>query len=127
MSDEKNPVQRRILAARERFDYKRIGNASTQGVQFLKDIRKLVDEDGYGEQDFEYHWRFYDMELFFTLYAEFVTPMLLSFAAVLVVILIITSDIIATFVVSLCVAMTDIFVAGIIFYWNLTINPIVLL
>ena len=67
------------------------------------------------------------MELFFTLYAEFVTPMLLSFAAVLVVILIITSDIIATFVVSLCVAMTDIFVAGIIFYWNLTINPIVLL
>ena len=49
MSDEKNPVQRRILAARERIDYKRIGNASTQGVQFLKDIRKLVDEDGYGE------------------------------------------------------------------------------
>ena len=67
------------------------------------------------------------MELFFTLYAEFVTPMFLSFAAVLVVILIITSDIVATFVVTLCVAMTDIFVAGIIFYWNLTLNPIVLL
>ena len=49
MSDEKNPIQRRILSARERFNYKRIANASTQGVQFLKDLRKLVDEDGYGE------------------------------------------------------------------------------
>ena len=93
----------------------------------MKDLRQIVNNHGYGEQSFEYHWRFYDIELFFTLYAEFLTPMLLSFSAVLVVILIITSDIIATLVVTLCVLMTDIFLAGIMFYWNLTLNPIVLL
>lgn len=51
----------------------------------------------------------------------------LSFMAVLVVILVITSDITATLVVAMCVLMTDMFVAGLIFYWNLTLNPIVVL
>ena len=53
--------------------------------------------------------------------------MIFSFTAVLVVILVITSDITATLVVALCVLMTDIFIAGIIFYWNITLNPIVIL
>ena len=53
--------------------------------------------------------------------------MILSFAAVLLVILVITSDLIATLVVAICVLMTDLFVAGLIFYWNLALNPIVML
>ena len=67
------------------------------------------------------------MELFISLWEEFTFPMLFSFLAVLIVILVITSDITATLVVALCVVMTDIFVAGIIFYWNLALNPIVIL
>ena len=53
--------------------------------------------------------------------------MIYAFVAVLLVILIITSDITATLVVATCVIMTDIFVAGLIFYWNLTLNPLVVL
>lgn len=53
--------------------------------------------------------------------------MIYAFVAVLLVILIITSDITATLVVATCVIMTDIFVAGLIFYWNLTLNPLVIL
>ena len=127
MSFDRNPLQRTVLAIKETFNYKRIANASIEGVQFMKDIRAIVADAGYGEKSFEYDWRFYDIELFFTLFAEFLTPMLLSFAAVLIVILIITSDLVATLVVTLCVIMTDIFVAGIIYYWNMTLNPIVLL
>ena len=67
------------------------------------------------------------MELFVSFWDEFTFPMLFSFMAVLIVILVITSDITATLVVALCVVMTDIFVAGIIFYWNLALNPIVIL
>ena len=72
-------------------------------------------------------WKLYDYELFMTLYDEFALPMILSFTAVLIVILIITSDITATLVVAICVIMTDLFVAALIFYWNLALNPIVLL
>ena len=53
--------------------------------------------------------------------------MIYAFVAVLLVILVITSDITATLVVATCVIMTDIFVAGLIFYWNLTLNPLVVL
>ena len=53
--------------------------------------------------------------------------MILSFIAVLLVILVITSDLIATLVVAICVLMTDLFLAGLIFYWNLSLNPIVIL
>ena len=90
-------------------------------------MRALVDEESYGEQSFEFYYAFYDIELFFTLFEEFMQPMILSFVAVIAVILIITSDITATMVVALCVLMTDIFVAGVVYYWNLTLNPIVLL
>ena len=53
--------------------------------------------------------------------------MSLSFTCVIIVILIITSDITATLVVALCVMMTDLFVAGLIYYWRLALNPIVVL
>ena len=82
---------------------------------------------GYGEPSFDWSWRFYDIEIFITLYDEFAFPIVFSFAAVLLVILIITSDITATFVVAICVLITDLFVAGLVYYWNLALNPIVLL
>ena len=84
-------------------------------------------DHGYGEPSFDWSWRFYDIEIFITLYDEFAFPIVFSFAAVLLVILIITSDITATFVVAICVLITDLFVAGLVYYWNLALNPIVLL
>lgn len=126
-SFEENPMLRRILASKDKLYYKRILNTSTEGVRFLKDLRALVDEFGYSEKTIEYSWRFFDIELFVTFWDEFTFPMLFSFTAVLIVILVITSDITATLVVALCVIMTDIFVAGIIYYWRLALNPIVML
>ena len=126
-SFEENPMLRRILASKDKIYNKRIENTSTEGVKFLRDIRALVDDFGYAEVSIEYLWRFFDIELFVSFWDEFAFPMLLSFTAVLVVILVITSDIVATLVVALCVIMTDIFLAGIIYYWRLALNPIVML
>ena len=53
--------------------------------------------------------------------------MVLAFGCVIVVILVITSDVVATLVVALSVLLTDIFLGGLIFYWNLALNPIVML
>ena len=82
-------------------------------------MRRLSQTAGYGIPSFIYTWRFYDFELFNGFYEEFALPMILSFVAVLFVILIITADITATAVVATCVIMTDLFVAGLIFYWHL--------
>ena len=116
-----------MLASRERIYYKRIENASIEGIAFLKDLRRLSQIAGYGNPTFEWSWRFYDFEIFDGMYEEFALPMIFSFISVLLVILIITSDLTATAVVATCVIMTDLFVAGLIFYWNLSLNPIVIL
>lgn len=96
-------------------------------MALLKDLRRLTQDVGYGNPSFEFTWRFYDFELFIGFYEEFALPMILSFIAVLLVILVITSDLIATLVVAICVLMTDLFLAGLIFYWNLSLNPVVML
>ena len=51
----------------------------------------------------------------------------LSLGAVLVVVLIITSDFVCTLLVALCVAMTDLFLVGLIYFWGLTLNALVVL
>ena len=62
-----------------------------------------------------------------TFYQDFVVPLLLTIIAVLIIILVITADPIATVLVGFCIFMTDVFLAGLIFYWGLTLNPMVFL
>ena len=45
----------------------------------------------------------------------------------LLVILLITANLTATLVVALSVFMTDLFLFGLLFYWGLTLNPMVIL
>ena len=99
--------------------HKRIKNSSVEGVALLKDLRRLTEQYGYGEPSFEWSWKFYDFEIFNNFYEEFALPMILSFIAVLLVILVITSDFIVTTVVAICVLLTDLFLVGLIYYWNL--------
>ena len=58
---------------------------------------------------------------------EFKIPVFVAFIAVLTVILIITADIVATLIVALSVLLTDLFVMALIYFWNLTLNPLVLM
>lgn len=125
MSFEENPMARRILMMKDKFVYKRLENNSVDGVALLLDLRKLEKEYGLGDT-FEFDWRMYDYELFVTFWEEFLYPMSLSFSAVIAVILLITADIVATLVVALCVLMTDIFLGGLMFYWGLSANPVVM-
>ena len=41
--------------------------------------------------------------------------------------MVITADITATLTVAFCVMITDIFLAGLIYFWDLTLNPMVML
>ena len=41
--------------------------------------------------------------------------------------MVITADITATLTVAFCVLITDIFLAGLIYFWHLTLNPMVML
>ena len=58
---------------------------------------------------------------------EFTQTMILSIVAVLIVILVITSSMTITMLVAICICMTDLFLTGLIYYWGLTFNPIVVI
>lgn len=51
----------------------------------------------------------------------------MSFLAVCLVILFITTSITATLLVALCVALVDLYLLALLHYWNLTFNTIVVL
>ena len=105
---------------------KRIENASTSGVQFIQDVRDI--ESIYGPSGtFSFATRYLDYEQYFIFTKETTSSLLLSLMAVLVVVFASTSDIVCTLVVALCVLMTDLFLIGLIYFWGLTLNALVVI
>lgn len=68
-----------------------------------------------------------DYEQYFLFKQETILSMALSIAACLIVILIVTASMQATILVAMCVLLTDMFLAALIFYWGLTFNPLVVI
>ena len=60
-----------------------------------------------------------------TFFEEFSISLAISISAVLLVILVFTSDFTVTILVAICVIMTDLFLVGLLFFWGLTLNPVV--
>ena len=125
-SDDKNLLQKQIIGADIKVTFGRIANSATEGVQFIEDFRFLLSNFGLGDT-FDYTWRFYDIEQFLTFFDDFILPLMLTLLAVLIIILVITADPIATVLVGFCILVTDLFLSGLIFYWGLTINPMIFL
>ena len=92
----------------------------------LKDTRFIMEEYCIG-RCFEMDWKLYDFEIFMNFWAEYMYPMTYAFTAVMIVVLVITSDLISTLLVGMCVLITNLFLAGLMHYWNLALNPIVFL
>ena len=76
---------------------------------------------------FEYSFRFYDYEQYFVLGEEFSLTVISSILAVLFVILVISSNLLITILVGVCIICTDTLLVGMVYYWGLTLNPIVIL
>lgn len=119
-------TQRRLSGFKSKIHARRIENASTRGVDFLNDIRRL--EADYGlEGTFTYATQFLDFEMWYTFTSEMTLCLALSIVVVLGIILIITSDVTVTLLVAFCVCITDMFLFALIHYWGLTLNVILLI
>lgn len=123
-SNVTNPMDRKIVGYRLTIGMKLIEEVSTDGVQLLVDVRNI--EDKYGVPGtFSYAREYLDYEQYFTFTEETVLTTGCSIAAILVVVLIITASVTATLLVCLCVLLVDLFLCGLMHYWGLTFNSIV--
>ena len=101
-------------------------DTSTTGVSFLLNLRELEDQHGV-PGTYSFSWQFLDYEQWFTFRKDTMTCFFLSGSAVLGIILIVSADLIITFAVTLCVVYTNACLFGLIHFWGLTVNPLVVL
>ena len=69
----------------------------------------------------------YDFEQYVVFQKITIETLSSSTIAVILVVLLITSDLTSTLLVTCCICLTDLFLFGLIFYWGLTFNALVLL
>ena len=102
----------------------RIADASTAGVDFLNELREIETEGIEGT--FAYSLQFLDFEMWYTFRNEMTLCVTLSLVVILAIIMIITSNVAVTLLVGICVAIVDMFLFGSIYFWGLTLNPVLL-
>ena len=101
-----------------------ISPASKNGPKYLEDIHRIVDKYGVGDTYF-FSSNTLDFEQYVVFVKETVLSVCLSMCAVFFVVLFITGSIPITILVVLAVALVDLFLLGLIYYWDLTMNNII--
>ena len=125
-SDEVNPADRKIIGFVNRVGVRQIDQIAYEGTQFLLDLRSIENRFGV-PGTFSYAPEFLDIEQYFLFKEETILSCSLSIVAVAFIILAITASAPVTILVTICVLLVDLFLCGLIFYWNLTFNPLVVI
>ena len=96
------------------------------GPQYLKDIRALEDKYGIdGAEIYSYSQEMLNYEQYVVFVKETMLSVGLSITAVFFVVLLITGSLSVTCLVLLAVVLVDFFLLALIYYWDLTMNNIV--
>ena len=105
---------------------KKVDSVASQGVKILADLRFLESEYG-PEGTYSYSNEYLDFEQYVVFTSDTFKSCGLSVAAVICVIFFITSNLIVTILVAIAVLLVDFFIVALVFYWNLTMNSIVVI
>jgi multidrug efflux pump subunit AcrB len=92
----------------------------------LDDIRKIIKEYGL-PGTWSYNREYLNYESYYNFLSETITSSASSFIAVIIILLFITMDLTATLLVGLCVALVDLYLLALLYFWGLTFNTIVVL
>jgi len=103
-----------------------VSQIATQGPGILRDMRRIQADYGL-PGTFTFAEDYLDYESYFNFVSETLYSSGMSFAAVCLVILVITTSITATLLVALCVALVDLYLLALLYFWGLTFNTIVVL
>lgn len=118
--------QRKLIGFKSFILAHRVADAAVDGIDFLTDIRWLEEKHSF-PGSFSYAMVFLDFEMWYTFTSELTLCMTLSITIILGIILLVTANLYITFLVALCVGINDIFLLALIYYWDLNLNPIVLM
>lgn len=102
-----------------------IENIATDGPQYLDDLRRIMDT-GF-DDTYAYSGQILDFEQYVVLIRELVLTIGLAGIAVFLVVTFITFSLPVTALVMLAIILVDVFLLSLIYYWDLTLNNIIII
>ena len=102
----------------------KISQISTDGPQYLEDIRAIEDEYGF-DDTYSFSNQMLDYEQYVVFVRDVTLSIGLSIMAVFFVVLFVTGSVPVTLVVVFSICLVDIFLLALIHYWDLTMNNII--
>lgn len=113
----------KIVGFRESFSVISVKSAAKEGVQLLNDMRSITDTYG-PEGTFTFSERYFDYESYVVFDKETILNVSLALAAVFVIMFLFTANLVITLFVLLCVVLVDLFVFGLLSFWDITLNSV---
>lgn len=117
-------ASRKIVGYRQKVSPIAITIAATEGPEYLEDIKALTSKYGF-DDTYSFSMELLDYEQFVVLLQETFTSVGLSVAAVFLVVIFVTGSVPVTLLVVLAVVLVDVFLLGLVYFWDLTMNSIV--
>lgn len=100
-----------------------IESASNEGVDALMDLRKLQTESGLSKT-FSFTQDYLDYESYVTFDQETILTVTLALIAIFVVLILVTANLTVTMFVLICVALVDLFLLALLYFWDVTLNSV---
>ena len=100
-----------------------VNSAAKEGVYLLKDMRKIAADHGL-DKTFTFSGRYFDYEGYVVFDRETILNVTLALVAVFVIMMIFTASVTITLFVLLCVMLVDVFVFGLLSFWDVTLNSV---
>lgn len=86
-------------------------------------MRKMCNEANIGNT-YSFSQKYFDFETYVIFKEEAILNVCLALVAVFVVLMIVTANFTITMFVLLCVALVDVFLFGLLTFWNITLNSV---
>ena len=113
----------KIESFRQKINLVYIDDSATLGPKVLEDMDKLSKGSQLGDT-FTFNQRYFDFEVYVVFQQEAVMNIVLALVAVFIVLMIVTANFTVTMFILLCVALVDLFLLGLLTFWNITLNSV---
>jgi len=119
MNDDKT----KVTSFRQNIKLIFIEDSASEGVELLDDMSKLCSSSNLGDT-FTFAQNYLSYETYVVFQGEAIMNVVLALCAVFVVIMIVTANIQVTLFILLCVALVDVFLLGLLYFWDVTFNSV---
>lgn len=113
----------KIMSFRQSIKHIYIEDSATDGVDVLDDMKRLCDGSNLGDT-FSFTQYYFNYETYVVFTQEAIMNVCLALVAVFVVLMIVTANFTVTMFILLCVALVDLFLLGLLDFWDVTLNSV---